>query len=637
MAIIEGAVPVGPWEAPSAERRPQRLLLVMVAIVAALALVASTSLFVQPSSANDVASEVAIRLNELNVRPAAVAPVIDDALQVRRSIVAGDFAAVNRIADGVLGSSQMQGWQFYPFDNFLAYVMESAPSEFASRLDEWVAKDVTDATPLLLRAQHSYDLGWAARGRGFADTVSARGQEQFTDYLNSALADINAALAISEANPFGFYLRLRILQSGGPSVEFFRAFADAIAKYPDYYPLYEIALATLQPRWGGTIPAMTGFVEDFAGDAPPSSPLKLLHLSLYRHLLSTAAVSCEAYGVDDDERPVCISQLMQDMGAEGLEPEVLDALALYDHTDKYQFGLAIKPIISDMLTTPGGDSYAGAVLELAARSMHSDTRLAQERPGQNDYIIDELVALSWEQKGFRANAEAKYREALAAAQNAAFPSEDEGNLAQAAIYQALSDDADDHEDYLNYIVFAKAAFLLGVPWRGDRICRGYYLLEDDQSAIASCTEALAATDNARALYWRGAAYSRSGQADEALADLKKVADDPHGQFKRSAAIDMSMIYFGRSDLEGALAVLNTYTFLYDPDLAAASQMAVAYNNRCYAYMELGELEKALADCTQSLRYGSIPDAFRKQQELVAQLGPSEAASTMPAENAEVTK
>lgn len=65
-------------------------------------------------------------------------------------------------------------------------------------------------------------------------------------------------------------------------------------------------------------------------------------------------------------------------------------------------------------------------------------------------------------------------------------------------------------------------------------------------------------------------------------------------------------------------------------------MAVAYNNRCYAYMELGELEKALADCTQSLRYGSIPDAFRKQQELVAQLGPSEAPSIMPAENAELT-
>jgi hypothetical protein len=48
-------------------------------------------------------------------------------------------------------------------------------------------------------------------------------------------------------------------------------------------------------------------------------------------------------------------------------------------------------------------------------------------------------------------------------------------------------------------------------------------------------------------------------------------------------------------------------------------MAVGYNNRCYAYMELGELQKALDDCTASLKYGAIPDAYRKQQELTRRL------------------
>lgn len=38
-------------------------------------------------------------------------------------------------------------------------------------------------------------------------------------------------------------------------------------------------------------------------------------------------------------------------------------------------------------------------------------------------------------------------------------------------------------------------------------------------------------------------------------------------------------------------------------------------------MQLGDLKRALDDCTQSLKYGSIPDAFRKQQELVARLNP----------------
>ena len=35
-----------------------------------------------------------------------------------------------------------------------------------------------------------------------------------------------------------------------------------------------------------------------------------------------------------------------------------------------------------------------------------------------------------------------------------------------------------------------------------------------------------------------------------------------------------------------------------------------------SYMELGELEKALSDCTTSLKYDHIPDAFHKQQELM---------------------
>jgi len=48
-------------------------------------------------------------------------------------------------------------------------------------------------------------------------------------------------------------------------------------------------------------------------------------------------------------------------------------------------------------------------------------------------------------------------------------------------------------------------------------------------------------------------------------------------------------------------------------------VAVSYNNRCYAYMELGELQKALDDCNASLANGSIPDAFKKKEELIARL------------------
>ena len=57
----------------------------------------------------------------------------------------------------------------------------------------------------------------------------------------------------------------------------------------------------------------------------------------------------------------------------------------------------------------------------------------------------------------------------------------------------------------------------------------------------------------------------------------------------------------------------------NPQLKIVSNVAVGYNNRCYAYLQLGDLQKALDDCTQSLKYGTIPDAVRKRLELIERL------------------
>jgi hypothetical protein len=87
----------------------------------------------------------------------------------------------------------------------------------------------------------------------------------------------------------------------------------------------------------------------------------------------------------------------------------------------------------------------------------------------------------------------------------------------------------------------------------------------------------------------------------------------------SAAIDMSLIYIGRKDYAGAVDVLTRYPNLYNPALTDSYNVAVGYNNRCFAYMQMGELQKAFDDCTASLKYASIPDALSKRQELGARL------------------
>lgn len=601
--------------------RSKIFLSILAAIGMALAFAASYVLYEFRS--DSLTSEIAERVAALHVKPSEIEFTYKKALRAGEAIRAGDFATADQIAADVLADSQIQNWRYYPFDDFVTKVFYGSEFQFAPRLSDWVAKNPTDAIPLLLRAQYYYDTGWAKRGHNFSNKTEPQRMTLFSDYMVKALADVNAAIDFDNRNPYNFYLKLRILQGNGVSQAFASAFDEAVEKYPAYYPLYEIALSTLQPRWGGKVPAMYGFVDKYAGSASESSPLKLLYLSLYQHLLSTASVDCAAYGGDREKTAQCVVSFMQKLVMPGLEQHVSAALQLYDHTDKYQFGLAVKKIVSDMLSTPGGDTYSGAILQIAATSMHSDTQLKEDKPdSRKDYVIDELVAESWHDKGFHENEMTKYKEALTDAQSAAFPSEEEKNLVIASIYDKLSTAAERQNQYVDEIAFEKAAVTLGVTSHEYYICHGYYKLKRYTEAEQACTDAIKGTGHPNAWYWRGAAYRDSGKLDDALQDFTTVADS-EGYFASWAAIDMSMIYFNRHDDQGALNVLNKYTFLYDPNRKDKSGVAVAYNNRCYAYMQLGELKKALDDCTQSLKYGSIPDAFRKQQELVKRLGTPE--------------
>lgn len=586
--------------------------------VAAGAVLVSAAWFaLRGPDSESLSSQISRRVASLHVKLGTSESTDRKALRVRDAVMAADFATAERITADVLAHSQTQNWRYYPFDAFVNSVTYETAPQLGQRLSEWVAKNSTDPIPLLLRARYHVHTGWAKRGHDFAANTSPERMAAFAEQMTKALADVNAAIRLDNRNPYSFWLKLRILQGNGLSQAFLAAFDDAAAKHPAYYRLYDIALSTLQPRWGGTIAAMYAFVDKYAGKAPEFSPLKLLYLDLYRYLLSTASVGCGARGGD---REKCVVAVMQKWVTPALERHVVDALQLYDHTDQYQFSLAVKRIVSSMLATSGGDTYSGAILQLAASNMHSDTQLREDKPGgRGNYVVDELVAESWHHKGFYQNEVAKYNEALIHARSQPFPSEDEKDSAIADIFEKLAGAAEKQHQFVNMIAFEKAAVTLGLPWNQQYICYGYYKLKHYAEAAQACTDEINSTGNPIARYWRGVVYRASGKPDDALRDLTKVADS-EGYFASSAAIDLSMIYFNRHDDQSALRVLNKYTFLYDPNRTSRADVAVSYNNRCYAYMQLKELKRALDDCTQSLKYGSIPDAFRKQQELVKRLG-----------------
>jgi tetratricopeptide (TPR) repeat protein len=609
---------------PPGERPRQRLrLLLAVSITLGVAAVLGTCLiFIGDGSSSSERLRMSIdeELAKLDRTPPRTELTSTKALHVRDAIKGGDHVVARQTTAEVIGASQLENWRYYPFSDFIAAIIDTNDPAFEARLNDWIAEDPRDSVPRLIRAQYYHDKGWLTRGNNFSrDTLPAH-MSSFKDYMKKAMADINAAIYLSDGrNPYSFYLQLRILRGFGNTPEMTAAFEAAATKYPGYYPLFEIVLDTLQPRWGGSSEAMYAFVDRHAGNAGEHSPLKLLYLRLYQDLLSSASVVCTQSAQDRNQLSGCVESGMEKVLTDALQTEIVLALGLYDQSDQHQFNMALEGILSGMLKTSGGDRYSGTILELAADSMHSDTRLVEDKPGQNNYIIDKAVGDSWYAKGFYDNAIKKYQEARKDIEHASFPNEEERTLALSAIYDHLAGAYNKVNQYVEMIAYEKAALLLGGKARGEPlICYGYYKLKQYEEAVQACTAAIERTGDLQAHYWRGATYRDSGEIDAALEDLRVVADSEYA-FRTAAAIDMSVIYAKRKEAQSSLEVLNKYAYLYDQNTQSKENLAVSYNNRCYAYMELGELTKALEDCTASLKYGSLPDAVRKQQELIRRL------------------
>jgi tetratricopeptide (TPR) repeat protein len=567
-------------------------------------------------------AQVAAAYAKLDIPARAVELVSEKAARLRAAIKREDFAAASDIAAAVQAQSQVQGWDYQPFHELTENYLDVLDPAFGSHLDNWVAARPGQALPLLLRAQYHYRHGWQIRGSDYANKVPAADMRGFANEMQLSLEDAEAAIKLDGGDPFAHLMRLRVLHGGGPSQRLFDAFTQATARYPDYYQLYIITLDALQPKWGGTTAQMQQFVDHYAGPAPANSPLKLLYLELYGAYVGVAADGCWQHDKPQD----CMAASLPYLVTPALQAHLRDALQLYDQADgspagHYRFGLEIEPIFTRMLSNWTADFYSGATLQLAATAMHSDTQLKQEHPGGNDYMIDKLLARSWFRKGYYDNAVTKAQDALKDIAATTFPGEAEKDQAMAGVYMVLSDAYASLAQYPAAIAAAQAGRDLGDRKEKDHLaCYAYDMLQAYDAALEACNATIARDpDNMTVYFWRARAYDELGRKDEALKDYALVAGSHHG-FRSDAAIDMSMIYFGRKDNQGALDLLNGYSYLFDPALSSENTVAIAYNNRCYALMEMGELQQALADCRQSLKHGSIPEAFRKEQELLKRLG-----------------
>jgi tetratricopeptide (TPR) repeat protein len=577
-----------------------------------------------PGARQSVAALVAQRLASLQV-PARKAILPSDlAWQAEAAIKHGDFATASRIAGAVLASSKLTGWGFYPFDSFMDTIVGPGNDpQLEGQLREWRGHDPQSALAYLISAQYFKTTGWTVRGGDDGNEVPAKDMRLFADDLATAAGDARESITLNPHIPWSYLLLLRTVSGNGQSAPVEAVFQQAVHAFPTYYEPYRQRLYTLTPKWGGSVQAMYAFVRYYAGRAPASSPLKLLYLQLYGYLADAAWVNCQS--LDGAGNTGCMQTQMSGMVSRDMGSDMLQALRIYKASDPIAYSNALWPILGAMVTLPRSNDWSGigAVLQMAGSVMGSDEQLS-DKPRHNNYALDDINARIWAQIGNSNNVEQKFGEAISDIEHTTFASEALKDQALAAVYDDMMAFAEDNRQWVNLIAYQAAANAIGgsnhsdVPWN---TCLAYHALKLPDEAVKECTHVIDSDGNyMEAHYYRALTYEVMHDWDHSLADFAPIADGAYNWYRVGAAQDMSYIYGEKHDYAAELASLNEHAYLFDPALQNADDLAVSFNNRCYAYMQLGHLHKALADCTASLKYGHIPDAYHKQLELMERLG-----------------
>lgn len=613
----------------SSQLRPFLVGVLATASIAALAFVLWQQ-FGQPPAAGpqspsqSLAAIVAEETAQLHLKSHAAGSATDKALSAADALRQGDYRTADALAREVLGQSKLQAFSFQPFNRFVDHLSQGGDPEYLDGLNKWIAAEPSSATALLLRADYYRNTAWRIRGEEFSSHVPEAHARQFADYLGRAEQDVRRSIALDPKVPSAYRLWLQVMGAQADAQKLDAAFSESIAHFPDYYELYRIRLRFLAPKWGGSAEAMHQFVNLYAGRAPESSPLKFLYMELSANLLNAAAIECSS--LQHEALTVCINTYMNHYVTGGLADGVAKALSLYKFSDPIQYSNALWPILGDMISSGGDSTSINTVLQLAADAMGSDNQLIHE-PGHNNYVLDDITARIWSGLDNPANVDQKFKEALDDVERMSFQSQDDKEAVTATIYEDMAWVARVTRQYARVIVYHDAAnTVAGINHGGHQYlkCFAYYKLNHYQETVDECTALIdTRRDVAEAHYYRARANESMKNYDAAIAEFTPIADDGSEFLIRTAsAIEIEHMTALRGNYAGELKVFEKYPFLFDTDLQEPDDLAIVFNNRCFAYMKLGQLQKALDDCNTSLKYGRLPDALQKQQQILKMLNPT---------------
>jgi hypothetical protein len=573
------------------------------------------------TGAAGLASLVAEEHARIAIKPHTVVLTTDKAGTAAEALRRGDYRTADTLIEGIMAESRLEAFSFQPFDRFIDRLSLGNDPRLLDGLNSWVSHSQKSALAYLVRAKYFYNTAWVIRGSDFDSAVPPTHAQGFAENLNKAAEDVHQSMMLDSNVPWTYFLRLQISEVHDSQQDIEQAFQDGIARYPAYYSLYRTRLYYLEPKWGGSASLMYQFVDQYAGNAPSSSPLNLLYMQLTSNLLNAAWIDCRS--LQHEALTRCMDNYLHRYVKGDVADSIAKALKLYRDCDPVQYSNALWPILGELEETQGETDSINMVLQLAAETMRSNNELIHES-GHNSYVIDDITARLWAKLGNSVNVEQKFKEALDDAEAMSFANEDDRDVVLGNILDHMTWAARNANQYVKVIAYHEAADAVAGANRSGTLynkCFAYYQLHQFQQAVDECTLVIDShLDVLRPQYYRAWANEALKNYDAAIADYADIAENgSENAIRAGAVINMDHDNALQGKLANERAIFEKYPFVFDADIQSPEDLSIAYNNRCFVYMKMGELKKALDDCNTSLKYGRLPDALHKQQELLKQL------------------
>ncbi|HLK03561.1 MAG TPA: hypothetical protein VKT53_03900 [Candidatus Acidoferrum sp.] len=132
-------------------------------------------------------------------------------------------------------------------------------------IKKWIAAYPQSSAARIALAESYINYAWAARGHGYADTVSASGWGSFEDRISLAESTLVDAARLPEKCPYWYEVMQQVALAQGWDRPQARAlFDEATAFEPTYYHYYREYANFLQTKWYGEEGETQAFAEEVA-------------------------------------------------------------------------------------------------------------------------------------------------------------------------------------------------------------------------------------------------------------------------------------------------------------------------------------------------------------------------------------